>query len=171
MRILKNCLFALRLVAKACPSYTVLTLLVSLTGLAAPLTGVLGIKLLIDALSIRDLRQTALILFGFAVITAFTALIQSWYQSVYEPAARARISGAANGQLLSRIGQVDLASLEDSEFYNQVARAAAESGTRAQGVINTLCGFIGNLASILALTAILLSLDAFVLVLTLAEPA
>ena len=168
MRILKNCLFALRLVAQACPSYTVLTLLVSLTGLAAPLTGVLGIKLLIDALSIRDLRQTGLILFGFGVITALTALIQSWYQSVYEPAARARISGAANGQLLSRIGQVDLASLEDSEFYNQVARAAAESGTRAQGVINTLCGFIGNLASILALTAILLSLDAFVLVLTLA---
>jgi ATP-binding cassette subfamily B protein len=168
MRILKNCLFALRLVAKACPSYTPLTLLVSLTSLAAPLTGVLGIKLLIDALSIRDLRQTGLILIGFAAITAVTALIQSWYQSVYEPAARARISGAANGQLLSRIGQVDLASLEDSEFYNQVARAAAESGTRAQGVINTLCGFIGNLASILALTAILLSLDAFVLVLTLA---
>ena len=168
MKILKNCLFALRLVERACPSYTILTLLFSLTNLAAPITGVLGIKLLIDALSTRDLRQTGLILLGFAVVTSLTVLMQSWYQSVYEPAARACISGAANGQLLGRISQVDLASLEDSEFYNQIARAAAESGTRSQGVVNTLCGFVGNLASILALTVILLSLDAFVLVLTLA---
>lgn len=168
MKILQNSLFALRLVTRACPSYPVLTLLVSLTGLAAPLTGVLGIKLLIDALTIRDLRQTGLILAGFALVTSLTALVQSWYHSVYEPAARARIAGAASGKLLGKIVQVDLAALEDSEFYNQVSRAAAEASTRAQGVVNTLCGFIGNSLSIIMLSAILLSLDAFVLVLTLA---
>ena len=51
MKVLHNSLFALKLVRGACPSYFPWTLLVSLTGVTAPLTGVLGIKLLIDALT------------------------------------------------------------------------------------------------------------------------
>ena len=171
MKTLRNSLMAMKMVAGACPSYFILTLMVSLTGLAAPLTGVLGIKLLIDALSRKDVSGTGLILLGFGVVTAVTAACQSWYHTVYEPAAKVRIAGAMTGSLLSRTARFDLAALENSQFYNQVTRAIQEANTRAQGVVNTLCGMIGNFVSIAALTTILISLDAFVLVLTLGGAA
>jgi len=166
VKVLHNSLFALKLVRGACPSYFPWTLLVSLTGVTAPLTGVLGIKLLIDALTARDSRATSLILLAFALLTALTALFRSWYNTVYEPAARVRIAGALGADLLERIGLLDLSVTENSAFYNRCSRAISEANTRPQGVVQTLCGLIGNLLSLVTLTAILLSLDPFVLLLT-----
>ena len=166
MKVLRNSLFALKLVRGACPSYLPWTLLISLTGVTAPLTGVLGIKLLIDALTARDGRATSLILLAFALLTALTALFRSWYNTVYEPAARVRIAGALGADLLERIGLLDLSVTENSAFYNRCSRAISEANTRPQGVVQTLCGLIGNLLSLGTLTAILLSLDPFVLLLT-----
>lgn len=167
MRTWQNSLFAVRLVWRACPSYPVWTLLTALTSVTVPLTGVLGIKLLIDALTERDLRTTGLVILFYGLITAVTAIFQSWYDSVYEPAARTRIAGVLSSTLLERMAGFDLASVENSEFYNRYSRAVAEANTRAQGVVKTLCGLIGNLLSIGTLTAILLSLDRVVLLLTL----
>jgi ATP-binding cassette subfamily B protein len=164
MNKLQNTLLAFRIVRQACPSYPFLTLLLALTGVVAPLTGVLGIKLLIDALMALDAAATGL-------ITALTSLFQSWYQTVYEPTAKVRIAGALTGMLLGRIAAFDLAALEDPEFYNQYTRAVSEANTRAQGVVNSVCGLVGNLASLATLTAILLSIDAVVLLLTLVGAA
>ncbi len=121
----------------------------------------LGIKLLIDALTARDGRATSLILLGFALLTALTALFRSWYNTVYEPAARVRIAGALGADLLERIGLLDLSVTENSAFYNRCSRAISEANTRPQGVVQTLCGLIGNLLSLGTLTAILLSLGSF----------
>ncbi|NLO35482.1 MAG: ABC transporter ATP-binding protein [Clostridiaceae bacterium] len=166
MKVLRNSLYALNLVRGACPSYIPWTLLAALTGVTAPLTGVLGIKLLIDALIARDTRSTGLILLAFALLTAATALFRSWYNTVYEPAARTRIGASLSASLLERIGLLDLSAIENSAFYNRCSRAVSEANTRPQGVVQTLCGLVGNLLSLATLTAILLSLDPFVLLLT-----
>ncbi len=171
MSIISNSRFVLKQTNKACPSYLPLTLLLALSGVAAPLVSVLGIKMLIDALTTRELGQTWIILTVFGLITAITAIFQSWYQTVYEPAAKARIAGAMTAMLLNHIAMADLAVLENTEFYNQYTRAVTEANTRAQGVINTLCGMAGNIVSVIALAAVLINLDAFVLILTLAGAA
>ncbi|MEA4889777.1 MAG: ABC transporter ATP-binding protein [Clostridiaceae bacterium] len=171
MSMIRNSRFVLKQVGKACPSYLPLTLLLAISGVAAPLVSVLGIKLLIDALMMQDPGQTWIILVVFGLITAITAIFQSWYQTVYEPVAKVRISGAMTSMLLNHIAAADLAVLENTEFYNQYTRAITEANTRAQGVVNTLCGMAGNIVSIIALAAILINLDAFVLVLTLAGAA
>jgi ATP-binding cassette subfamily B protein len=171
MRTWQNSLFAVRLVFRVCPSYPVWTLLTAITSVTAPLTGVLGIKLLIDALTERDLRTTGLVIIFYGLITAITASFQSWYNTVYEPAAKTRITGALSASLLERIAGFDLATSENSEFYNRYSRAVAEANTRAQGVVKTLCGLAGNLLSIGTLTAILISLDWVVMLLTLGGAA
>lgn len=166
MKAFRNNLFALRLVFSICPSYFVLTLLVALTGVTAPLTGVLGIMFLIDALTAKNARTAFIIILAYGLITAATSVFRSWYESVYEPAAKTRISSAFCASLLGKTGQIDLASLENSTFYDQYNRAVSEANIRAQGVVQTLCGLIGNLFSMATLTAILMKLDAFVLLLT-----
>ena len=171
MRTWQNSLFAIRLVFRACPAYPVWTLLVAITSVTVPLTGVLGIKLLIDALTERDLRTTGLVILLYGLITAITAGFQSWYNTAYEPAAKTRITGALSAILLEKIAGFDLATSENSEFYNRYSRAVAEANTRAQEVVKTLCGLAGNLLSIGTLTAILISLDWVVMLLTLGGAA
>lgn len=171
MRTWQNSLFAVRLVFRVCPAYPIWTFLTAITSVTAPLTGVLGIKLLIDALTERDLKTTGLVILLYGLITAITSSFQSWYNTVYEPAARTRITGALSASLLEQIAGFDLAASENSEFYNRYSRAVAEANTRAQGVVKTLCGLAGNLLSIGTLTAILISLDWVVMLLTLGGAA
>lgn len=163
-RIFKNNLLILSRVYRICPGYIFVSLSVTLTKIVAPLTGVLGVKFLLDALTEhKPFHYLAILVVIYGLSNGAAALVNAWYSNSYSPKAQAVIKGYMNKELMEKASNLDLACLEDPDFYDKYIRAIGEANSRAIGVMNTISGLLGNFLSLGTLTAIILTMEPFLI--------
>ena len=168
LHTLKNNLFMLSTVYRTHKAFLYVSLLVYVSAVITPLTGVLGLKLIFDALTGSwPFYSIAAIAVGYGLLNGGRGLLDAWYQNSYLPVARARIQGSMGTMLMQKTVELDLANFDEAEFYNKYTRAINEANTRAVEVVTTVCGMVGNALSITALTVMILAIEPFVLLCTL----
>jgi ATP-binding cassette subfamily B protein len=81
---------------------------------------------------------------------------------------RAKLSQRVNVMILEKAQQLELAQLEDAEFYDQLTRARREASTRPLALVQKTFGVIQNGISILSFSGLLLAFSPWAVLLLIA---
>ncbi len=128
--------------------------------LITPLTSVLGLKLILDALTKRSSFTAVIIITAiYCSLNMSKAAAEAWYNNKYLPIASAKISESLDIRLMMKTVGLDLIKFDDAEFYNKYMRAKNEINSRAVSVVTTLCEIAGCLFSIATLFTIILFIE------------
>lgn len=94
-------------------------------------------------------------------------MIHKWYDISFMPIETRKIRNDIRTRLLVRAKQTEYARFDDSEFFNLYTRCIQEGEDRCLNVVGTLCAFVTALFSIFGLTAIILTLNPLLIVISL----
>ncbi len=162
--VLKNIRYMLKQVRGAHRGFLPVCLLVQLAGVVSPLTSVLGLKVLFDALTGGVQPLTLAAVAGvYGLVNGGYGVLMAWYQNSYLPVAKVKIQGAVSSTLMRKAASLDLANFDDATFYNRYTRAINEANTRAVDVAETVCAMAGNVLSIAVLATMILVIEPVVL--------
>ena len=138
---MKSVLFLLKYVRKYTPGYLALELLLVIgNSVWDILVGMLYVKYLFDALEKgADYRQVLAVTFCMIGYRMVLTLYGKWMANVYRPKANLKLHERMQTKLYEKALQLDLASYDNTEFYNDFIWAIRESDTRAVKVLTDVC--------------------------------
>ncbi len=102
-----------------------------------------------------------------AVLVAAMAAVQTGL-TICNNLLRAQLSQRVNVMILEKAQQLELAQLEDAEFYDQLTRARREASTRPLALVQKTFGVIQNGISILSFSGLLLAFSPWAVLLLVA---
>ncbi|MEG0693000.1 MAG: hypothetical protein RR444_07950, partial [Oscillospiraceae bacterium] len=86
-----------------------------------PITSVLGLKLILDALTKKvDFSYVISVVMAYCLLNITNGVVNSWYNDAYLPVVTARISKHMDIELMQRITKLELKKFDSSEFYSMV---------------------------------------------------
>ena len=158
---MKSVLFLLKYVQKYAPGYLALELLLVIgNSVWDILVGMLYVKYLFDALEKgADYRQVLVVTFcmiGYRMVLTFYG---KWLANVYRPNANLKLHERMQTKLYEKAIQLDLASYDNTEFYNDFIWAIRESDTRAVKVLTDVCSFCSCVITLVGMGAVFAAID------------
>ena len=158
---MKSVLFLLKYVRKYTPGYLALELLLVIgNSIWDILVGMLYVKYLFDALEKgADYRQVLVITFcmiGYRMVLTFYG---KWLANVYRPNANLKLHERMQTKLYERAVQLDLASYDNTAFYNEFIWAIRESDTRAVKVLTDVCSLCSCVITLVGMGAVFAAID------------
>ena len=158
---MKSVLFLLKYVQKDTPGYLALELLLVIgNSVWDILVGMLYVKYLFDALEKgADYRQVLVVTFcmiGYRMVLTFYG---KWLANVYRPNANLKLHERMQTKLYEKAVQLDLASYDNTEFYNDFIWAIRESDTRAVKVLTDVCSLCSCVITLVGMGAVFAAID------------
>ncbi len=158
---MKSVLFLLKYVQKYTPGYLALELLFVIgNSVWDILVGMLYVKYLFDALEKgADYRQVLVVTFcmiGYRMVLTFYG---KWLANVYRPNANLKLHERMQTKLYEKAVQLDLASYDNTEFYNDFIWAIRESDTRAVKVLTDVCSLCSCVITLVGMGAVFAAID------------
>lgn len=132
-----------------------ITLLTAISALLPPALAYVG-KLIIDAVVASLVERTIeLVIAEFALIAAITLVQRSLFLA--RTLLGNRLGIDVNTSILQKAAQLDLAQIENSEFYDKLNRARQEASSRSLAVVTDTFQFLQNALTLFGYIALLLS--------------
>ena len=158
---MKSVLFLLKYVQKYTPGYLALELLLVIgNSVWDILVGMLYVKYLFDALEKgADYRQVLAVTFCMIGYRMVLTLYGKWMANVYRPKANLKLHERMQTKLYEKALQLDLASYDNTEFYNDFIWAIRESDTRAVKVLTDVCSLCSCVITLAGMGAIFAAID------------
>lgn len=158
---MKSVLFLLKYVRKYTPGYLALELLLVIGNSAWDiLVGMLYVKYLFDALEKgADYRQVLAVTFCMIGYRMVLTLYGKWLANVYRPNANLKLHERMQTKLYEKALQLDLASYDNTEFYNDFIWAIRESDTRAVKVLTDVCSLCSCVITLVGMGAVFAAID------------
>lgn len=158
---MKSVLFLLKYVQKYTPGYLALELLLVIgNSVWDILVGMLYVKYLFDALEKgADYRQVLAVTFCMIGYRMVLTLYGKWMANVYRPKANLKLHERMQTKLYEKALQLDLASYDNTEFYNDFIWAIRESDTRAVKVLTDVCSLCSCVITLAGMGAVFAAID------------
>lgn len=158
---MKSVLLLLKYVRKYTPGYLALELLLVIGNSAWDiLVGMLYVKYLFDALEKgADYRQVLAVTFCMIGYRMVLTLYGKWLANVYRPNANLKLHERMQTKLYEKALQLDLASYDNTEFYNDFIWAIRESDTRAVKVLTDVCSLCSCVITLVGMGAVFAAID------------
>ena len=165
-----NIFFFLKILFKISPALVIGdSLWHIMLNLPTKLVAVLGVKYVIDIVTSNDDKTK--IIYGVIAIAAVIIIsrVLSWlYREFYWNVAREKTQKGLSAKFYEKAKQLDLESYDNPHFYNSFILAMETSAGNFQGILNMVSGYVSELASLITIGAIILTLDPFCLLIILA---
>ncbi len=151
----------LALAWRASPSLgVVIALLTALSAALPPALAYIG-KMIIDAVVAHSSERTLrLVLVEFGLIALITVVQRSLFLARTLLGSRLGIN--VNAMILNKAISLDLAQIENSEFYDKLNRARQEASSRSLQMVTDTLQFLQNALTLFAYVALLLSFSGWV---------
>lgn len=158
---MKNVLFLLKYVQKYTPGYLAAELfLVIGNSVWDILVGMLYVKYLFDALETGiSYGQVLTVTFCMIVYRMVLTFYGKWLANIYRPKANLKLHEKMQAELYEKACQLDLASYDNTEFYNEFIWAIRESDTRAVKILNDVCSFCSCVITLVGMGAVFAAID------------
>lgn len=165
-RTLKNNIYMLRLIARACPAVLVLSLISTVLGAVYSfLMDVYLYKYALDALQqglpLKTIIITLLCMAAFSVLyTVFRNITGCWFE-LKHPVVDAYI----HNMLQKKAAEVDLCCFESSDFYDTYVKATGDATNRAYTVMNNFLDVLRIVINLTAVGTLMIAIDPIFLLL------
>ena len=164
-----NMMFFIFLLFKASPFLVIGELVWGvMSTLPSTLISVLGIKYVIDiAASGNRLYRIYYVVLGTAALLFFSKLICYLYREFFWNVQKEKAYFNLNRQLYEKAKSLDLESYDNPDFYNEFILTIESSSDNIQNLLGLVRRYFANVVSLLTVSSILLTIDAFCLVIIL----
>ena len=168
--VFSNIMYFLRLMFKLSPGLVIGDILSgTLRLLPQRLISVIGIKYIIDVVAqgenLGRIYQAGIIIALIIVLSRIAVLL---YREFYWNAAKERLYFRLNKTLYEKAHLLDLESYDDPDFYNNFILTIESSSDNIQGLLGIVQSYVGNIISLAAVAAVILTIDPVCLVIILA---
>lgn len=124
------------------------------------LISVLGAKYVIDAIANgEDTGRIVAAVIAIAVVLLLTEVGNALYRELFFNVQRERMTKGLSEMLYRKAKELDLASYDDPEFYNNFILVIQSSGERVTMVLGLVQRYIGEVVSLITIAGILLTID------------
>lgn len=124
------------------------------------LISVLGAKYVIDAIAKgEDTGKIVAAVIAIAVVLLLTEVGNALYRELFFNVQRERMTKSLSEMLYTKAKELDLASYDDPEFYNNFILVIQSSGERVTMVLGLVQRYIGEVVSLITIAGILLTID------------
>lgn len=169
--VFSNIMYFLGLMFKLSPGLVIGEILSgTLRLLPQRLISVIGIKYIIDVVADGENLgriYRAVILIALVIILSRVAALL--YREFYWNAAKERLYFRLNKVLYEKAHLLDLESYDDPDFYNNFILTIESSSDNIQGLLGIVQHYVGNIISLAAVAAVILTIDPVCLVIILAS--
>jgi ATP-binding cassette subfamily B protein len=97
-----------------------------------------------------------------AVINIFVLLFNQWFNDIYSPKNELTVKQKIQKDIFAQTTKINLKYYDDNEFYDDYILSLRESGSLGRSILEVIGKCLYNLIAIGTITAILLSIDFFV---------
>lgn len=169
--VFSNIMYFLGLMFKLSPGLVIGEILSGiLRHLPQRLISVIGIKYIIDVVAegenLGRIYRAVVIIALIIVLSRIAALL---YREFYWNAAKERLYLKLNKTLYEKAHLLDLESYDDPDFYNNFILTIESSSDNIQGLLGVVQSYVGNIISLAAVAAVILTIDPVCLVIILAS--
>ena len=164
-RVILNNLFMLKLIHKGAP-FTILTMLTIsvLEALSGFISGSYLLRFALNGINEgKSFREIAAVLVLILVPTLVIAIMSRWYWCTSYRKRMTKVKQYIFSHVYKKASEVDLACYENPEYYNDLAKAIEEGGSRAEAVNSSIemlayriVNFSTNFAMLFAIDPLLL---------------
>ncbi len=172
-RTFENNYYMLKLVFQASPSYVIVRFLSKVLQQGMSLFfSLIFMRMVFNAIENQTSFQTIVIYVGFMLLVFFLlGIFQNWYTEIFEPEKKQVLSEKLNTMLFQKAVEIDVLCYKNTDFYNQYTRAAAETGTRPDAVLNSIISLVSGLLSGIFVFCYLFTIDHYAFLFTLVPVA
>lgn len=168
--VFSNIMYFLGLMFKLSPGLVIGDILSgTLRLLPQRLISVIGIKYIIDVVAqgenLGRIYKAVIIIALIIVLSRIAVLL---YREFYWNAAKERLYFRLNKTLYEKAHLLDLESYDDPDFYNNFILTIESSSDNIQGLLGIVQSYVGNIISLAAVAAVILTIDPVCLVIILA---
>lgn len=162
-RMISNNLLMLKYIFKYTPGLILsLIVLKMVKAVAGVLSYIYVAKSVLDAVQKGKTVQDVLpLIVAAVVINVLMLVVQSAYDGSYLPQKKEVLFQKMHGELFLKAKDMELACYDNPQFYTDFVWAMSEANEKALEVLESTGQFIYNLTSIASVTAILVSVDFF----------
>ena len=165
-RTYKNCVYMLGFIMRSAPSVLVVTFTLALIGaLSTFLSGTYMYKYALNALqnghSIRRILVVLIGIFLFSVTYSVLVKLGNYYCEIKNQ----KVTAYINDIICKKATEVELACFEDVKFYDSYIVASSNAESCAFSVLNDISRFVYVSASIIAVGALIITIDWIFLIL------
>ncbi|MBQ9227981.1 MAG: ABC transporter ATP-binding protein [Eubacterium sp.] len=129
---------------------------------------VLGAKYVIDAIaSGEDTKKIVIAVVVIAVVLLLTEVGNALYRDLFFSVQREKLTKGLSQMLYQKAKELDLASYDDPDFYNNFILVIQSSGERVTFVLGLVQRYIGEVVSLITIASILLTIDPICLLIVL----
>lgn len=130
---------------------------------------VLAVKAVIDIVtSGEDIQRVFGVVALIAVVLIISNLINGLYREFFLYIENEKLYKGLNTKLYEKAKDLDLASYDDPDFYNNFILTIESSSDNIQGVLGLIKMYVGNIVSLITISSILLTIDPLCLMIILA---
>ncbi|HBN83318.1 MAG TPA: ABC transporter ATP-binding protein [Clostridiales bacterium] len=167
--ILKNNLFMISYIWRFSKSYIFLSILSSIDFTINPVIDILLMKVVVDSIAEgKPLINIMVFLVAVAGVNLFSAANDAYFNNRYYPKKDEEFSRKMQLMLLDKRRVCEVSCYENPEFYDSYMKAANEAQGRPLWVWGTVLGFLRNLFAIGAIGTIVIIIDPFIILFSLA---
>ncbi len=159
-RVMRNIRFMLRYVLRYTPSWIAVTLCEAFGRGAWHIIGVFFTKYLFDAIEAGVDFETVLL--WTLLVTLYSVIFElfnKWRLEVYTPKAKLILHEGMQSELYKKAREIDLASYDDPDFYNDFIWAIRESDARVSQMMGNFNILINRIVSSIAIWGLLAAVD------------
>lgn len=167
--ILKNNFFVLKIVWHLSKIRFLIKMVITVLSAILPTLNILIVRYVIDMLESNVVRTDTILaqlftaLIGLALMQLIPKLFLSWNEAVIEPILASRINKHMNELIFEKTREFDYKEFEDPLFFDKYTRALAQTDNITHVVFNTYFQLLAGILNLLALFAVIISLDGIVM--------
>lgn len=160
-RILSNTWFMLKIVFKVSPRIVIARIITNtLSPIISFLTGTLMLREIINNFQNGEsARNTILMIVVIYLIRAVYFIINYFYNRFFDAVDVQKIERHLNGQIYAKIAEMDLSCYENTQFYDQLVRVAADAVGRVNEVFMSVMRVIYIILSFSMNAFLILTID------------
>lgn len=158
---IRNYWFMIKFVSKHCPwilpSMIVADLLSTLPWI---LSNVVLLKYIIDVVTEgKDLFRIAVACIAFASVVVIGNFLNTLFYEIALPLQKEKLHYKLYSQIYEKASRMDFESYDNPEFYNDFVLAMNTMSDRVESILTSTRNLITELASIISITAVILTID------------
>jgi len=163
---MKNSIFALKLLWKACPSYIVLSAFFQIMSTTlTTITTVWFIPLIITMIGDQyEFSHIILTIIVYAVTVLIFELFFTWYNQYRNPKELITINKKLRCYFYNKNLDLDISFYENDEYYNDYIRASDQIDGGIRASVDTLTSLFSNIISIITIVGLLISTEVSMLI-------
>lgn len=165
LNIFRNNLFVLGIAWRISKLRFVIKIIVTILSAVLPAANILIIRHIISLLESDAERTDAMLYQIFLVIIGLTAmqtipkLFTAFNNALIEPILASKINNYMNEVFFEKAREFEYKNFEDPEFYDKYTRALGQAESIPHAVFNSFFQLFGSIIGMLALTALIISMD------------